>query len=315
MMADILTNNPEILVQDPGFIRAPYPLTWVELSDYRAFWRGLNPGPWPGTDERTAFLIDDQTAYAIYGAKNGAILGHIAYRLRIPMEVHNDKIVMGKIKGNLLDTTKFLLGSTYSKLNEEDRRLICCAHSVDLLPIADKFREVVLKRFDTLIANCVGDFRTLITALLLLTKPAVVKYEPSAPVSRGFVRGKTHIYHSYDTVKITLDRPKIAHEFTKTLARPSGGGGHKRRHEVRGFWVHNAEASRQPEGHVHQWVKATDFGSAKARNPDRYRCAACGGKRWWKEAHVRGSSLEGFTSKRYTVTARTEKIILTDTGV
>jgi hypothetical protein len=76
----------------------------------------------------------------------------------------------------------------------------------------------------------------------------------------------------------------------------------KRRHEVRGHYCHN-ETGRSREC-VHEWT--VDFHEDDDPNdPDHWKCKSCGGKRWWRVEHHRGSAEVGFVVKdKYSVTTQ-----------
>lgn len=97
------------------------------------------------------------------------------------------------------------------------------------------------------------------------------------------------VYKAHHKVTVRLARRDPVVRFTAHLAT----GLHRRRHSVRGHWAQTRHLAHR--GCDHRW----DIVSI---NRDKYECGACGAKRWWRTAHMRGDATRGFVTKDYEVT-------------
>jgi hypothetical protein len=153
-----------------------------------------------------------------------------------------------------------------------------------------------------LVKETIGDLKNVVALMLLLNRPHLTEYRQSVPRALGWIGNKRKPLLDHTVVTIPIDaRPVI-----RSIGQPGVGEGPlRRRHRVRGTWCHNEEAREYAAiaGCIHEWQPDTAWRDDDPDDPDHYKCEVCGGKRWWRVEHKRGSEALGQTDSEYQVTA------------
>jgi len=197
----------------------------------------------------------------------------------------------------------FLWGSSWHDIKADDRSLLRDTTSVDCLPLVAGARY---DRLPNIIANCVGEYRTLIGFLLMLNRPKVTEFV-FQPRGHGWIGNRNRPLFAHRTVHVPLDATQTINlepiEADITLRR--------RRHRVEGHFCHDRTAhnAMREHGCIHAWIPADEDWTPYAEpyppvdERNHWLCQACGGKRWFKRQHERGDASLGYVLHRqYAVT-------------
>lgn len=313
-LGEVIRDVPNLLIQQQSFARAPYDVMWIEI-DFQAFGRELSSYLDVRSDSKVGYLYDHGTVYV--AAENSGYppsLMPIYYQLNTPFEAQEQLDFCAKTKVSPETIDQFFWGKTYEKLDETDRRLLRGRHSCGYLPEASNGKNrswtVIENRnelprrtsyedlFEKMYWGSAGDMRNLIACLLMLNRPRITEYT-EVERGHGFIRGKLTTFMAHTTVTIKVDPRPILRSIDRSEA-----GEPRRRHEVEGHWCHN-EAYRDGTKRdcIHAWqAQLDDHPEDDPDAPDHFHCMNCGGKRWWRRAHMRGSAAVGFVEKDYVVT-------------
>ena len=311
-VAHVVRDIPELLVRQHEFARAPFDLTWVEFPHWK-FWRecGNDPLNQDSTADHTlGYLIDGNVVSVVTGGTVGEPMmaplpGIFQYYLNSewpPDALASFLQENGSIAEHL---DRYLWGSTAERIDRETREKLRLRYQVGLCPVlkspkADAYRDML----DVAFSGSIGELRNVIAILLMLNRPTVTRYS-NAPASRGWFKSKSVPFMAHTSVTISLN----AVDTMRLLGTAEGEGVPRRRHEVRGHYCHNriARAHFRMSGCMHDWRPCGDDWTpvgANIADADRWVCAACEGKRWWRAEHERGDASIGFRSHTdYQVTA------------
>jgi hypothetical protein len=322
-VARVVLEVPDLLVREHQFARAPYDITWIEWPSH-VYWQTLRDAK-PAAYDRLGMWGDRETAdhsvgYLIdHGRVNTITSGTVRHPdadvYVSPLQYHlntewplRDQIAFAQMVGtSRLGIAAAMWGSTFDELDREARRLLRDNNVMEMVPLNPKHPTSHRLR-DTLAASVqgsVGDVRTIIAILLMLNRPSITKYR-QVQSGRGIVRGKSMAYMSHTVVDVSLD----AVQTLRLIGTPSDDRIEKRRHEVRGHYCHDETAREYARiaGCIHQYephdANWKPWLNAPADEVNHWVCAQCGGRRWWRKSHIRGSAIEGFVLKDgYNVTA------------
>jgi hypothetical protein len=290
-VGEILRDIPDLLVRENAFARAPFDQCWVEVDNHR-YWEALiGRDVAADADERVAFFIDHDKVYsAAYGEQpgkrnTGAQFGLVEYALHTPWPLADQLAFTEVLKLSRIGLDAFLWGQTYDRLSTDERRLLRGTHACRLLPLIRDVDLAGMRGVEEIGIEAAGELKMLIGLLLVLNRPSLTTYREVGR-SKGFYRGKLRQYLEHTVVSINVDPVPTL----RKIGTPGDAGTPKRRHEVRGHWCHDAAyRAGQAKGCLHAW-------EPEAASDTRFTCQGCGGFRWWRIAHMRGSALEGFVA-------------------
>jgi hypothetical protein len=325
-VAKVVAEIPDLLVREHQFARAPFDLTWIEWPSYY-YWmemrdrfpelhaQGDGFGETSTADYMTGYLFDQGRINAIAGGimsdKNVAPeLTPMQYRLHTEWPVEEQLEFGRRIGASRLGIDKFLWGSTYEQLGEDERRLLRTYNTAEFVPFNPAHPGFALPNADNGLVEpargCVGELRTVIALLLILNRPSLAVYRTTLPNHRGWHKGKTIPFMSHTVVNVSLD----AVPMLRLIGTPAGESVARRRHEVRGHYCHDKTARdyMRIAGCIHEWQGCdeewTPWADAPMRDVNHWLCKSCGGKRWWRADHERGTAEVGFVAHDgYDVTA------------
>ena len=319
----LIRETPEFISENAQFCRPPFDVTWVEFPHDPLFSEMTGQsGLMPGSAVRMGYLYDNGRAYNISGPYPrgmgedgrypnfpGALVSPFAYDLHTEWPLEEQKLAYGKWSaktgGPIVDDITqekfidiFLWGSQYDSLTQE--QLLTLRHNNR--PLVLPLRKGIQRQIEdswAVASEFLGDLKKVIMMALVLSRPGVMRRVAEQAHGRGTVLRKTVRYWAHTTVTIDLDSAAIVRE-----PAYRGPAETKRRHKVRGTWCHSKEARIGTCIHVWQ-PDEKNYPDDDPKDPDHYGCEACGGKRWWREAHVRGDATKGWVTKEeYSVTAR-----------
>lgn len=313
-LAHVVRDIPELLIREHAFARAPFDLTWIEFPHWK-YWRevGNDPNGQDDTADHTiGYLIDGNVATVIVGGTVGQprldppLPGVFRYHLN---EEWSENVIRAFALDGMTDTEtldRYMWGSTTKHLSEADRSKLRQRNRITLAPIlrtpdADDRRTILNAAF----RGSVGELRNIIAILLMLNRPTITRYT-NMPAGRGWHHGKNTPYMAHTMVTIDLD----AVPTMRLLGTPAGEGVPRRRHEVRGHYCHDhvSRDYHRIAGCLHDYRPAhmdadwTPWPDCPPNDAERWVCAQCGGKRWWRADHERGDAGRGYATHDYTVT-------------
>jgi len=315
-LAKVVIDIPQLLVRERQFARAPFDTIWIEIASHR-YWETLREqapeaydmqGEWgdrENADHTVGYLIDHNRVNTIVGGTVADPLGKI-YISPLQYQIHTEWPLQDQIKFaetaqmSRLGITAFMWGSSFGFLGKDDVHDLRNETVLEFLPPNPAYPEQVgyLRRPDVIqlsMRGAVGDVRTIHALLLMLNRPSITQYRP-VNTSRGWYRSKPIPYLSHSVVHVDLDAVKTL----RHIGTPAESGITHRRHEVRGHFCHDKTARdyMRIAGCIHEWRACDDewavIEGKPKDEPSRWHCAACGGKRWWREAHERGDASKGY---------------------
>ena len=320
-VAKVVMDVPDLLVREHRFAHPPFPVTWIEYPslDYWLEFRKRDAalydaaGEWgdPATADRCAgYLIDHNRINVVTMGSDGGVFMHpLQYRLLTEWEMDEQLEFCRLIGSSRLGIDIFLWGSTWGLIDDESRRLLRgynVAEAVPCNPDSIAGRKMMEDRALLRSARgAVGELRTIVAILLMLNRPSMTRYVSMIPNATGFIRAKLAPYMRHRTVTIDLDpTPSM-----KLVGTEQDDKNLRARHRVRGHFCHDKTARDYARiaGCIHEWVDShkdwTPWPDAKLDEVENWLCSSCGGKRWHREAHERGSAEIGFTTHDYEVVA------------
>jgi hypothetical protein len=315
-VARVVLEVPDLLVREHQFARAPYDITWIEFPAH-VYWETLRnakpaaydaQGEWgqqDTADHSVGYLIDHGRVNTITGGTvtrpdAPPFVTPLQYRLNTEWPLR-DQIEFAQLaRMSRLGVAAAMWGSTFDHLNKDDWKLLRDNNVMEMVPVnpnnptASKLKESLSES----IRGAVGDVRTVIALLLMLNRPSITRYR-QVHAGRGFVRGKSMPYMSHTVVNVSLD----AVTTLRNIGTEHEQHVEKRRHEVRGHYCHDETARDYARiaGCIHEYQPHDEnwrpWPDAPADEVNHWVCAQCGGRRWWRKSHMRGSAIEGFVVK------------------
>lgn len=299
---------PDLLVANRQFALPPYETTYLQFN-LDVVLEAIGHPKLSGDEDRdidVGYLVHRDRVYSLArGLRGGGGISMFSYRMGTSskwcsgcLRFHDPIFDLSVHEGDLGDTyirAGLLLGSTWSKLTDDEWHGFC--QSVEVVPTVQRTYPAVVGKSDAekrekykrLIACSAGDYRTFVTALLLLNQQQHVTLQ-HVPHGSGIVAGKRRVFHRHQTVRIHLrQHDTVRKVFARTMHVP------RRAHDVRAFFRHLSLGAEC----IHDWPQlpeVTDDGIP------RWTCTKCGGRRVRVKAHMRGTAKEGIVTKRYEVT-------------
>ena len=297
-VGEIGRSVPDLIAENQEFARAPYEVTWIEV-DATALVGATAPPPEDiPADAKVGWLIEGNSVYTIpMDHRYDANLMPFLYKLGVDWSLESQLAVSAQLAHSRTNLDAFFWGGAITDIKDPDRnvRALRARNAVEVLPIADymkkRSQEELRIGLNSLSMNAAGDLRNILTCLLVLNRPSLVRVVRDQPARRGFIGNKIRPFMSHTVVTIDLEpEPAIRHIGGGDFG--GGNGAAKRRHEVRGHWCQSSNTARSC---VHEWARI-------AGKKEQYRCQRCDGKRWWRHEHHRGDASLGFVQKTYAAT-------------
>lgn len=314
-LAHIVMAIPDLIVREHEFARTPYDITWIEFPSWK-YWVTLKeerPDLYASEDEfhqldtadfQVGYLIDHYRVNTICGGTvsdptQAAWISPLQYRLHTewPIEDQIEFCSLGKV--SRFELAACMWGSSFDQIPKEKRRLLRDNNIIELTPRNPEHHTYESRHNDIRLClkGAIGDIRTLIAMLLMLNRPSITRYVQTLPNSRGWVKNKPSAFMSHTVVQINMDAARSM----KLIGTPSDDPNKRKRHEVRGHYCHDRTAREYMRiaGCLHEWIRCdeewTTLKDAPASLDIRHwLCSVCGGKRWRRDTHERGTAEKGF---------------------
>ena len=283
LIGRVIAEAPDLIAEHQEFAIPPFPKTWIEVAipDLLDGINGTTTAAKYGdqVDTVCGWLIrDGQALVAAMDPSGQAGFSGFKYRLH-----HGAAAPANPGERDLVDG--LIWGSSLTALSREAVEKTRAAHGVEL---AERLRNGAPEKIQRMYEGHNGDLRILLATLLMLNRPSRTTFETEeVGATRGIHRGRSRTFLSHTTVKLRLS-PDIA---TKALRAHVEEGALRRRHEVRGHFAH--DRTTRANRHEHVWERLDE---------NQWVCSRCGGKRWWRRPHARGSAEIGFNTKTWHVT-------------
>lgn len=275
-----LVNNtalavPDLIAEHQEFARSPFDTTWIEFEQ---------PSP-PGVFGRYGFLLDHGAVYSFAGDALAVPGGRVQLA---PYVVHTnepwppeDRAAFLRDTGlSVCEADTLLCGDELLPQSPTLRGALSARNTIRHIDDGGR-RSVLFKRE----AKGGGGLAAVTCLLLLLNRPRLYRTVREVPARRRFSGGRLTALAAHTVVTIDLSVDEV-------LLRLSGGedAAPRRSHEVRGHFAHDQRyRNGTAAGCDHSFVRDI----AGARPMDRWTCALCGGRRWWRREHVRGDAGAG----------------------
>lgn len=310
--AEVMRDIPDLLIREQQFARAPYDLTWIEIGNFRLWWKTVTGRePHDTADEQIGYFIDHGNAYVVTGGTDSPLAYDVAllplyYKLHQPWGIAQ-QIEFTQMSGlSRMEIDGFLWGESVYKLirrrdsNDEFARFrnvksLREHHGCDVMPLSKGMDKAKVVRSIT--DGSAGDLRNIIGLLLLMNRPSLTRYVREFGHQRGFIKGKLRPFMSHTVVTIQVDPQPVL----RKIGTAEGEGVPRRRHEVRGHYCHDYDAREYAKiGCIHEW-QVDPHPDDDPSEPDHWLCKVCSGKRWWRHAHERGTAQIGYVNKDYEI--------------
>lgn len=316
-VALMVKENPRIVADAQDFAVPPFKLMWVEFPFATYFRTVSDTEPDATSDRRLGYLVSGSTVVVGAESSTGCSWLPVEYQLHKPMTASEEHHLMETLKTSRLgidvwfwgQTARFFMDDTptVKELALEDRaaaldrinqwgaaglRALRANNTVQLAPIKAPYDKTV---YPMLLEGSAGDLRNIVAMLLFLNRTADVQYQEETPMGQAIVHRAVRPLMPYTTISMKLDpMPRLR----KLVA---GSGVMRRLHDVRGHFCHDKRAR---EGCLHGEELQGDWGEWwEEYDVLRWKCVRCGGKRWWRKEHHRGSSDVGVIKEQiYAVT-------------
>ena len=296
----VLRDVPELLVEQIQFARPPFDLCWIEY-DVDVIFATLNPTraiePDESRDVRIGILIEHHRMIVVSEDVQGRFgIMPAIYHLNTEWPVEEQLALAQQFGTSRMGIDYWLWGSVAPKLIEMGRhdylRTLRDTNRVEWL------LAIPPERANAVYNGTIGDFKNHVGVLLMLNQPALTQYV-EVPRGRGWVGNKPKPFMAHRVVHVALDPvPQL-----RRISAAEGAGSVRRRHRVRGHYCINERA--RSGGCIHQWQAAGEAWQSVAvkvgDDPERWVCALCQGRRWWRADHARGDATIGWVNHTYKV--------------
>lgn len=303
--AHFIRDYPEAIAADQEFAIPSFDRMYVEVP-FDAFFTALgSPSGMPESDADTevGYLFDGPDVFVLSRARNK--VGRQRLPLCLPITYHRNRPFTAKAEQDMCEmigTSRIGIdglfwGASLMKFYETDHpaaRSLRANHSFEWWPeIASAFRP---GEMDHLAKVSAGDLRNIIAITIFLNRTREVRIDDEVPPAQGFIGNKQKPYTKHNVVRLKLDpKPLLARVYGHT-------GSKKRLHDCRGHFCHDKVA--RASGHHLGALPGTQKHTPDWREygVNEWRCLVCGGKRWHRREHKRGTKDVGKIVKHYEVT-------------
>jgi hypothetical protein len=299
-VGEVIRDVPELMVEQIQFARPPFDLCWIEY-ELDPIFKLLNPkghNPIDQTrDKKIGILIEHNSIITSSLTHNGlTTVLPFKYHLNTEWTLEDQLRFCDQMKISRMQIDMWLWGAVYNKFMKEGKkdymRVLRDSNMVEMMYEHDLTHEQAIR----VMRSTVGDFKNHIAVLLMLNRPTLTVYARVAN-ARGWIRHKPRPFMAYNSVRMALDPVPVI----RKLSEGHGEGELRRRHRVRGHYCHNDAARKALLHHscVHDWHPANnEWEAIKAEVGDEVEhwvcLSSCGGRRWWREQHERGSAGIGY---------------------
>jgi hypothetical protein len=297
----MMWNHPEAIARDIDFAIPPFPQMYIEYP-FPEFYETLTPDsikvkdplPLEDQDLDVGYFYDGPRVYVMSRTMGGVNNSHgmllpLRFRLNQCFSFAEEQQLARSLARTRLDVDNFLWGSCYYRLMEKGDHAAIRAlrerHSCEVWWGKDDIMEPQHILAHLLRTNA-GDLRSIVAFLLFLNRTRELQIVDEIPPAPGWVRAKPRTLVRHNVIRIKLDPGPMLQRVFKGRA----AGGWKREHDVRGHFC--ADRTYHNAHHDHD-MRELDH--------HHWKCFICGGTKWWRKAHHRGSAKAGQVLTAYEV--------------
>jgi hypothetical protein len=294
-IAEAIVAAPEAIAMAQEFALLPFPTMYVELPNFHEWYRMINHRePQPDSDRKVAYLFMGPTVYTLgMTADNNPVVVPIEYRLNIPWQGDSKRDLAGLFAIPEAQMGAISWGSSMDALQGTQwQDALINQHSMaNMIRREAALKMDVEMRHFYALSNA-GDLRNMLAILLFLNRTGQVTYKNEIPMGRQMIRNKPRTLLAHSVVTLDVARaPSV-----RTVFKGVHGGSWKREHDVRGhFCVGKVAREAVACSGIHDWVEY---------DVNQWRCARCGGLKWWRKDCRRGTRNKGRVHTTYEVTSR-----------
>ncbi len=297
----MLRDHPRIVSDANDFAQRPFEHMWIEMP-FKGFYEAITGRPAdPDGDQRVGYLFDGPVVNVAAGAGTMATSGFIPseYILNRPMSVEDqcklcDLLQISRLGIDLMlwGESAHAFGNQGATWDAEGLRSLRTNHTMRIKQVEGLSPE----RMRVAIDGSAGDLRNIIGLLLFLNRTADIQTVREEGMSHGMINRKPRPLMPHRVISLRVNPMprliKLAADHDHIM---------RRLHDVRGHYCHDRLARA---GCQHGSELGGDFGEAWTEyEPLRWKCQDCGGKRWWRHEHSRGTAEVGVSTQSYAVTA------------
>lgn len=323
-LGEMIRNNPEVIADAQEFAISPFALMWVEIP-FAPFYRAVNGvEPDETGDKAVGYLFEGPVVtVASYGWEQDrftAGFNPVQYILHLPMgEAQEAKLsrdfgiprfaidswLWGETVLDWSHLAQQADGTDEAELAKERIRSLRENHFARMAPVSAGVQEAFEQQIDKgepigdFTQGAAGDLRNAIALLLYLNRTHDIQVQREVKVGPTQMVGRRpRALFPHRVISLKLDPKETLLDLVQTI---SGASSLTRRlHDVRGHFCHNKASKR---GCTHGLQYEGDLGELWVEYaPMKWRCDRCGGLRWWRREHSRGSAEEGAVAQQYAVT-------------
>jgi hypothetical protein len=298
-LAETVRDNPELIANAQDFAIPPYNLMWIEFP-YRIFYETI-------TDKVSDATADEKVGYLFHGPavtvasaarrKTGELqpgILPIRYFLNRPFTLRQEMDLVSKAETSRAQLDPFFWGEAANKFMDEGKQELRALRENHSFELVHSDVMTTPQVFETVLHGSSGDLRNIIALLLFLNRTSDIQTNTKIGHAQRLIKRKPTPLLPHNVISFKLDpRPRF-----RKLTINDEPAYHVRRHDVRGHFCHDKKA--RFSGCLHGITQAGDASFWEEYKPLQWKCSNCGGHRWWRHEHERGT-MENFVTKEYAV--------------
>lgn len=301
-LAMMVREYPRVIADAQDFAIPPYSNMWIEFP-FKTYFREITGREPEGTaDDVVGYLFDGPQVRTAASAQSDTKIGHIVsqgflpieFTLHRPMRLSEELQLSQRLGTSRMGLDYWMWGSTAEALQVWDAEGLRALRENHTLKVGGVKDDLPPELLSEAFKNSAGELRNIVALLLYLNRTHDIQKLEEFKAVQGFIGNKLKVYGKHNVISLKLDP-------TTRIKRLVAGSGVKHRlHDVRGHFCHDQQARK---GCQHGSELFGDFGDHwDEYQPLKWKCRDCGGKRWWRKEHARGSLDEGVVVSEYAVT-------------
>lgn len=307
-LARMVIEYPHKMMDMMEFALPSYPHMWIEYP-FAAFRQteGIIKPSNRKRDNLCGFLITNNTVFRVVQDQYGAGIAPVVYELHKPYKTIDELDAHCIDNGTTAQHVAKVFSGVPLKLANVPPEYVTLG---ELLSQTHRFRfsfnastrmyfNYAGSQSEEFLWHEQGAMRTIIAILILLNRTRDVTYRRDISVrpQQGFIGNKLGLHHGHSILNFECDPLPMLKRLTDT---PGING--RPLHEVRGH-ICNSKALVESTCAHGDWVVADWKEDGQGhREPRAWTCGHCGGRKWWREYHLRGDPKHGIQTSEYIVT-------------
>lgn len=300
--AQLLKEAPRIIADAQDFAIPPFRQMYLEIP-FDTWYETLTGEPNDRSgDRRMGYLIVGSQVRVLVEGADGVELSPVEYHLNEPLSLEQEVEFVKRAGTSRIALDLFYWGGSaaafgtvragtgaagvvaYDEWQKEGLRALRANHGFAIHLHRSKLGQIQ-KIWESFSTASAGDLRNIIGLLLFLNRTSQMRYEREEPFQQRMLGRRPVNLLKHRTITLHVN------PVPQLLSLAAGEGIRRRLHDVKGHFCHNQAA--RVNTHTHDWVEAPETAL-------QWHCA-CGGVRWWRKAHKRGSEDKGIVTSSYNV--------------